>query len=115
LVAFLDAEDTHFSAATKAIRSALESGEPLLMPASAYADAMVRPVRVDRGDEIDDFIDLTRMSVVPLDRQTARLAADLRGRHRSLRLGDALVLATARAHDAALLTFDDRLGRLARR
>jgi predicted nucleic acid-binding protein len=45
----------------------------------------------------------------------AERAAGLRAEHDRLRLPDALVLATAEELDADLLTYDDRLSRIARR
>jgi predicted nucleic acid-binding protein len=53
--------------------------------------------------------------VVAIDRPLARRAAQLRGRHRSLRLPDALSLATALASGAELVTPDHRLRRIAAR
>jgi predicted nucleic acid-binding protein len=45
--------------------------------------------------------------VHPIDRRIAKVAAALRAGHRSIRLPDALVLATGRATDAsAILTAD---------
>lgn len=115
LVAFLDSDDAHFSSASKAIRLALDQHRLLILPASAYAEVMVRPMKAGKAEDVDSFIDATGIEIVDLDRRGAGLAAELRARHRSLRLGDALVLATAQMLDADLLTFDKSLGRLARR
>ena len=54
------------------------------------------------------------ISVVPLTAPIAERAAELRAAHESLRLPDALVLATAQEHGGKLLTYDDRLARTAR-
>ncbi|MHB1567831.1 MAG: PIN domain-containing protein [Solirubrobacteraceae bacterium] len=56
---------------------------------------------------VDEFLTATKRC----DRRRpryARRAAQLRARHRSRRLGDALSLGTARAHDAQLLSFEPR-------
>ncbi|OLT10974.1 hypothetical protein BJF78_28140 [Pseudonocardia sp. CNS-139] len=47
--------------------------------------------------------------VRPVDEEVAVTAAELRGRHRSLRLPDALVVATGIVEDAVVLTCDKRL------
>lgn len=98
IIAVLDADDAHHQVAREALRDALEGGERLTLPASAYAEAMVGPQRGDRDatTTIDAFIDALPAAVEPATRDIARVAAALRARHgRSLRLPDALVLATA--------------------
>jgi predicted nucleic acid-binding protein len=98
VIAALDASDAHHGASVQALRAARESGAALVVPASAYAEALVGPSR--RGDEavatIDAFLDALPAAVEPATREVAREAAALRARHgRALRLADALVLATA--------------------
>lgn len=98
VIAALDASDAHHAASVRALRQARESGDALVIPASAYAEALVGPSR--RGDEavatVDAFLDALPAAVEPASRGVAREAAALRARHGpSLRLPDALVLATA--------------------
>jgi predicted nucleic acid-binding protein len=76
---------------------------------------MVRPLARGAGETVDEFIDAIGATVVPVDRELARLAASIRERHRSLRLPDALSLATALVAEAELVTFDQRLRRVARK
>jgi predicted nucleic acid-binding protein len=98
VVAVLDADDAHHHAAREALRHALDHGEQLVLPASAYAETMVGPQRGgrDAATTVDAFIDSLPATVEPATRGIARAAAALRARHgRSLRLPDALVLATA--------------------
>jgi predicted nucleic acid-binding protein len=64
---------------------------------------------------VDEFPDAAGITVVPIDRKIARHAAVLRGSHPSLRLPDAISLATAIVNDATLLTLDKRLQRVTRR
>jgi predicted nucleic acid-binding protein len=64
---------------------------------------------------VDSFLDAAGITVVPVDRAVARRAAQLRAEHTSLRLPDAMSLATALATDAALLTLDKKLNQIARR
>jgi predicted nucleic acid-binding protein len=110
IIAVLDADDAHHHAAREALRHALERGDRLALPASAYAEAMVGPQRSDRdaATTVDAFIDALPATVEPATRDIARGAAALRARHgRSLRLPDALVLATAEALGAdCVLTTD---------
>jgi predicted nucleic acid-binding protein len=54
------------------------------------------------------------LKIVPVDRAIARLAAQLRAEHSSLRLPDAMSLATALATDATLLTLDKKLQQVAK-
>ena len=63
-------------------------------------------------EPIEPWLDAINATVIAIDRPTARLAAELRGRHRSLRLPDALSLAAAIAANAELLTLDTRLIRI---
>ena len=98
VIAALDASDAHHGASVQALREARKSGDALVVPASAYAEALVGPSRW--GDEavatVDAFLDALPAAVEPATRVVAREAAALRAMHgRALRLPDALVLATA--------------------
>ncbi len=98
VIAALDSSDAHHAASVDALRTSRASGDALIVPASAYAEALVGPSR--RGAEavatVDAFLDALPAAVEPATREVAREAAALRARHgRALRLPDALVLATA--------------------
>jgi predicted nucleic acid-binding protein len=82
------------------------------VPASVYAEVLVHAAAAGRDEEIDHFLYASGTEIAPFDRATARIAADLRKRHRSLSPEDAWVLATAHERHARLLTFDNRLNRL---
>jgi predicted nucleic acid-binding protein len=112
VIALLSAADTHHARATAEFGEALDRGEDLSMASSAYSEAMVHALRQRRGDFVDRLMDRLRVEIVPIDREIGRRAAKLRAEHRTLRLPDALVLATAQLRGARLLTFDDRLGQL---
>jgi predicted nucleic acid-binding protein len=86
-----------------------ERGDDLLIGATVYAETLVRPLRNGSGGTVDDFLDSAGISVVPIDRSVARRAARLRADNRSLRLPDAMSLATALEDHATLLTLDLRL------
>jgi predicted nucleic acid-binding protein len=104
VIALLDSDDAHHASARAALREALDRGDDLVLPASAYAECLVGPLR--RGEEaattVDAFLEALPARVEPVARSIARSAAALRARHgRALRLPDALVIATAielRAH-----------------
>jgi predicted nucleic acid-binding protein len=80
------------------------------MAASAFAECLVGPSR--RGDRavatVRDLFEHLPIDVVDLDPDTARRAAMLRARHASLRLPDALVIATAAQRSAGRLITTDR-------
>jgi predicted nucleic acid-binding protein len=114
VIAFLDAADDQHAHAVDLLRPRLAAGEEIVIGASVYADVMVRPLARGTGERVDEFIDAIGASVLAIDRELARRAADLRARHRSLRLPDALSLATALMAGADLVTLDQRLRRVAR-
>ena len=86
----------------------------LLVAATVYAESIVRPLRQGTDATVDQFLDAAGVSIVPIDRAVARRAAALRAQHQSLRLPDAMSLATAIATDSALLTLDKKLRQIAR-
>jgi predicted nucleic acid-binding protein len=98
VIAVLDSSDAHHSASVDALRTCRASGDALVVPASAYAEALVGPSRrgADAVATVDAFLDALPVVIEPATREVAREAAALRARHgRALRLPDALVLATA--------------------
>lgn len=82
------------------------------MAASAYSETLVKPLAKGYGEEVDAFVDGLGVEIVAADREIGRRAAELRVSHGTLRLPDALVLATAELRGERLLTFDERLGQL---
>lgn len=116
VIAILDAGDTHHLAAVRAVTSAIDRGDDLVVPASAYAELLVAPHR--RGAEAvgaaDAFLDALPAAIEPATRAVAARAAELRAQHgNQLRLPDALVVATAMALGAErVITTDARWPRL---
>jgi predicted nucleic acid-binding protein len=110
VIGLLDADDTHHGAATDALAQARLAGDRLAMAASAFAECLVGPSR--SGERavtvVRELVDRLPILIVPLDADTAAVAAGLRARHRRLRLPDALVLATAAQHRADRLVTTDR-------
>ncbi len=116
LIALLDADDAHHERATATLADP-RLGD-IVVPASAYAETLVGPSR--RGPAavkaVDALLSDLAAEVAPLSREVARRAAQLRATHPSLRLPDALVLATGDALEAAaVLTTDRRWSRYGRR
>lgn len=111
LIGFLDADDAHYPAARAAIAQAIDRGDRLAMAASALAECLVAPAR--HGERamalVHDLRQRLPIEIVSLDVDVTTAAARLRARHRSLRLPDSLVIATAVVHEAdQLVTTDHR-------
>ena len=115
VIAFLDPGDDQHAAAIAELRPRLAAGDELLVAATVYAETMVRPLQQGTDATVDRFLDAAGISIVPIDRAIARRAALLRGEHQSLRLPDAMSLATAIVTNSALVTLDKKLGQVARR
>jgi predicted nucleic acid-binding protein len=114
LIGLLDTEDSHHDRAADEVDQADRADHHLLTPASAYGEALIAFARAGRIKDAREAIAGMGITIVPLTAPLAERAAEIRARHDSLRLPDALVLATAHEHDGALLTYDERLARTAR-
>lgn len=108
LVGGLSVDDAHHHGAAAALRDAVAKGNEVVIPATAFAEALVHPFRKggDAVDRVDAFIRALGGRVEPVTEEIARLAASLRAVHRGLRLPDCVVLATGQALRAPLLTTD---------
>lgn len=113
LIGLLDAADAHHERAITDVEAADHAGRPLIVPASAYSEVLVAFARAERTAEARDAIAAMGITVEPLEGDTAARAAELRARHRHLRLPDAMVLAAATPAGRDLLTYDTRLAKLA--
>jgi len=110
LIAILDRDDAHHVAAREALSSA-SGAEELVLPASAYAEMLVLPHRLgpEAVRQADAFVDDLPARIEPASREIASAAAGLRAQHgRSLKLADALVIATARVIGADRVLTTDR-------
>ena len=114
-IVVLNASDAHHAAAVAAIGQARR--EALVLPASAYAEVLVDPWRrgPDAVSVVRELVADLGIHVQPLTAHAAEGAARLRARHSALRLPDALILATADALDATVLTSDRAWTRVSRR
>ena len=114
LIAFLDSGDAQHARAVEELRPRLTAGAELLIGATVYAEVIVRPLQQGSAATVDGFLDAAGVRLVIADRAVARRAAELRAEHASLRLADAMSLATALVSDADLLTLDRKLKRISR-
>jgi predicted nucleic acid-binding protein len=113
LIGLLDTADAHHDRATDDTEAADVAGRSLLAPASAYSEALVAFARAGRLGEAREALAAMGIDVAPLTATMAERAAELRARHDRLRLPDAMVLACARELNCELLSYDQRLVRLA--
>lgn len=112
LIAFLDSGDAQHARAVEELRPRLAAGDELLIGATVYAEVIVRPLQHGTAATVDGFLEAAGVRLVVVDRAIAHRAAELRAEHASLRLPDALSLASALVSDAALLTLDKKLKRI---
>jgi predicted nucleic acid-binding protein len=110
LIGFLDGSDVHHEAARDVFAGALQAGEQLAMAASAFAEILLGPARRGAADirTVRNLADRLPIEIIPLDVEIATTAARLRAAHRTLRLPDALVIATAIEAAADRLLTTDR-------
>lgn len=95
VVGFLDRQDALHGAADAAVRELIR-GQRLLVSVVTYAEVLTG-ARLGHHNEEDvrGFFAGLLSAVLPVDVAVADKAADLRSRFKSLRMPDALILATA--------------------
>ncbi len=106
VIGILEIDDPHHEASEAALRRYRD--EDLRLPASAYAEALVRPAHRGAADLAIAAIGEFALRIDPIERASAETAAAIRARHRSLRLPDALVLGYAEVIDADVVLTTDR-------
>lgn len=116
VIAFLDPDDALHAAAVAALTE--HQHDELVIPSTVYAEILVAPYR--RGSEavaeVEAFLADFAVHIEEMTPSIARAAAQLRSESRSLRLPDALVLATADELEAErLLTGDESWTRVSGR
>lgn len=84
--------------------------DELLLPASAYAETLVWPMKIGERAvrKLDRFLAEMRVEIAPISAEIARRAAELRSRRRAIELGDALVIATGDVLDVDEILTGDR-------
>jgi predicted nucleic acid-binding protein len=114
VIAALDRRDAHHRAAAKALRAMVDEGVPLLLSLINYAEVLVRPAENDSTlRAATTAVDALGIELVAPTAAIARDAARLRGL--SVSLADGFALATARARDASVASFDRRVRRAIQR
>jgi predicted nucleic acid-binding protein len=113
VIAFLDPADAQHATAVEVLGADLAAGAEIVLAATVYAEVIVRPLQQGTDATVDEFLAAINADVVDVDRSLARTAAGLRGRHRRLRLPDAMALAAGLRRDARLLTLDHALRQIA--
>ncbi len=114
VVGFLDRDDALHAAADAAIRDLVRE-QRLLVSVITYAEVLTG-AKLGHHDEehVRGFFSQLISAVLPVDKAVADLAAGLRSRSKSLRMPDALIVATAETDpDTRLVVTGDRqIGRL---
>ena len=107
VIAFRDPADALHQRAVAAFHE--HSSDDFILPASAYAEVLVAPMRHSPTAvaSLDEFIDDLGIQVEPATREIARAAAAMRAANPTLRLPDALVLATGEVLEAAVVLTGD--------
>jgi predicted nucleic acid-binding protein len=114
VIALLDPADALHAPARHEF--SLVAGDDLRLPASALAETLVMPARAGRLETARASLHALDIGIAPLGEDVAVEAARLQGRHRALRLPDALVIATANVLEAdTVLTGDASWERLSAR
>jgi predicted nucleic acid-binding protein len=111
VIAALDRSDAHHQAAGQAVRSMLVADVPMLLSVIDYAETMVRPAEHESTLRVaTTALDALGLRLIAPTPAIARDAARLRALNISF--ADAFALATARANDASVASFDRRVRRV---
>lgn len=114
VVGFLDRQDALHGAADAAVRE-LVRGQRLLASVVTYAEVLTGArLGHHNGDDVRGFFAGLLSGVLPVDVAIADKAADLRSRFKTLRMPDALILATAETDPDIdlIVTGDQQLAKL---
>jgi predicted nucleic acid-binding protein len=113
VIAALDRADAHHGRAARGLKRLIHDDVPLLLSLINYGEALVRPAEDPTALRTAvRAIDTLGIRLVAPTAAIARDAAVLRGR--GISLADGFALATARARDASLGSFDRRVRRVVR-
>jgi predicted nucleic acid-binding protein len=98
IVGFLDADDALHEVTVARFKEIVGS-HPLVASVISYAEVMTGVSLGHHSQElVDGFFDAFVKDLLPVDRRVAASAATLRGKHISLKIPNALILATADLH-----------------
>ena len=107
LIAIFKESDKHHKTIVKRL---LQSEEQIVLSSIALSESLVHSYRVDQGEEMKALITDWADEIIDVDLRIAIFAAELRATN-NLKLGDALISATAILHKCTLITFDEKLAR----
>ncbi len=111
LIGLFDSSDAHHAASRRVVEAGFDNGERFAVAAPALAESLVGPLR-RRGEAAIPpalgALDLLLVQITDITTPIALEAARLRAGHGSLKLPDALVIATAIETEAARLVTTDR-------
>jgi predicted nucleic acid-binding protein len=109
IIGFFMPDDPHHDQASAEIADARRGGADFILPISVLSEVMVGAYR--SGAARERHSGMLQLFGPPrsFDEELALAAAELRSRHRALRLPDALVVATGIIEDAEVLTCEKRL------
>lgn len=110
VIGFFRRGDAHHESARTALAAARSRDDHFVLPASVFSEVLAGGYRAGTAAEMRRRLLGLFGPVRVVDEEVADTAARLRATHRSLRLPDALVIATGIAADGVVLTCDDRLG-----
>lgn len=109
IITFLLRDNSLHGLVREALAQAKERGDTFVLPASVLSESMVGGYRNGTSDELRRRIVLLFGPVRVMDEAIALAAAELRAHHRSLRLPDAVVVATGVVDQLPVLTCDRKL------
>jgi len=110
VIAALDRADAHHRAAAKAIRAMIDANVAFVLSLINYAETLVRPA--ENESSLRTAVAAIDALGIQLSAPTPAIARDAaRLRALSISLADGFALATARAHDAGVASFDRRVRR----
>ncbi len=109
VIGLFEPSNAHHGSVRAALAAARSHADVFSLPASVLSEAMVGAYRAGTANDRRQRIVALFGPVRPVDEEVALAAAELRARHRSLRLPDALVIAIGVVDDAIVLTCDKRM------
>jgi predicted nucleic acid-binding protein len=108
LVAYMDASDPHHATAHRAMARVREEGDAVISTVT-YSEILVGAFRKRSAAMVEEVLTKFPLKTWPVTDAIAVEAARIRARHNTLKLPDALIMATATVIDAtACLTADAR-------
>jgi predicted nucleic acid-binding protein len=114
VIAALDRSDAHHRQAAKLMRALVDASVPRLLSLINYAEVLVRPAASEASMRtVLGALEALDIELTPPTPTIARDAARLRASY-TISLADGFAMATARADQSTLATFDRRVRRALR-